>query len=84
MTALTDWMLLVFFFLFLLATAFVFVTPLVRAAGFFGADFLAARLFLAAPLALAARFGFISVFDPLCLLFVFVFFVFFLMAIGAV
>jgi len=52
------------------------------AAGFFGADFFAAGRFLALALALAARFGFISFFDPVCLFFVF--FVFFLVAIGAV
>jgi hypothetical protein len=71
------------FFLFLLATAFVFVTPLALAAGFFGADFFAASRFLAWALALAARFGFISFFDLVCLFFVFFVF-FFWVAIGAV
>jgi hypothetical protein len=74
-----DWTPLVF-----LGAALVFLTPLVLAAGFFGADFFAARRFLAVALALAARFGFISFFDLVCLFFVVVVFVFFLVAIGAV
>jgi hypothetical protein len=80
--ALADLMPLVFFLFFLLTAAFAFVAPLVLAAGFFAADFFAARGFLAVLLALAARFGFISFFDPLCLFFVV--FLFFLVAIGAV
>jgi hypothetical protein len=75
--ALAGWTPLLF-----LGAAFVFATPLVLAVGFFGADFFTASRFLAVALALAARFGFISFFDLVCLFLVF--FVFFLVAIGAV